>query len=564
MPGKKNNTLTEISLTEETERLYASAFAFRETKLWNRVSGDRRQLFAVDCGSLGTAFGCIERAERGGVLPAVIAFTMEELYSHFLLADHRVRGMPEDLSGGTALPPWMLNEMAWLSFTRCDYPPKRMIDPENMRAVQSFAQQRGFRVSGTAGYPRFSRILPGRAPWRELSRDDMERLSCVLEAAAAIAKEYPTSYVRFQGIHYLAITGKEVKVPYYRQVKGAYVHSGELELSLRAADPDCPKAGFKRLDFLLGDYCAARCLYGGTGSQELADILKQKERIPGRTAACGIVHAPEPMQENPAAAPVYPAFFFVVDVEEEKLQLLHPIIDFAGAFPELPDVFLHAFLSRASMPETIIAQDLRTYNLLFRTAEAAGCRIVLAEETNHHPDSLEDAEISFFYYSLEKEEVMEEAMPPGSLCYPDWQALWKGPLPPLSFVIRVKEVYGSYSFTVRVSADDLLADLHEIIQKECEFENDHPHAFDLEISGGTKGKEYLSDSFDGQYRTTNRYTLREAGLRKGKEFLYIFDFGDNWRFSCKVMQEISENTMQYEILSRTGERPEQYPEDAWF
>ena len=44
----------------------------------------------------------------------------------------------------------------------------------------------------------------------------------------------------------------------------------------------------------------------------------------------------------------------------------------------------------------------------------------------------------------------------------------------------------------------------------------------------------------------------------GQKFLYIFDFGEEWRFSCKVLRELDEPTEKPEVVRASGEAPEQY------
>lgn len=69
---------------------------------------------------------------------------------------------------------------------------------------------------------------------------------------------------------------------------------------------------------------------------------------------------------------------------------------------------------------------------------------------------------------------------------------------------------------------------------------------------------YYVDGMDGK-RSTDDYTLNQAGLHKGKQFKYIFDFGDEWRFQCKVLKVLRGDTPEPMILKSMGDAPEQYP-----
>ena len=38
-----------------------------------------------------------------------------------------------------------------------------------------------------------------------------------------------------------------------------------------------------------------------------------------------------------------------------------------------------------------------------------------------------------------------------------------------------------------------------------------------------------------------------------------FDFGDEWRFQCRVMQELEEKTKYFRVIKAVGDPPAQYP-----
>ena len=65
---------------------------------------------------------------------------------------------------------------------------------------------------------------------------------------------------------------------------------------------------------------------------------------------------------------------------------------------------------------------------------------------------------------------------------------------------------------------------------------------------------------DEEYRHTCDYKLHQLNLQKSDKFLFIFDFGDDWHFQCKVLRVIDEDTKEAEILRSVGEPPEQYPD----
>ena len=103
-------------------------------------------------------------------------------------------------------------------------------------------------------------------------------------------------------------------------------------------------------------------------------------------------------------------------------------------------------------------------------------------------------------------------------------------------MISVSPYTGCYRH-IRVCADITLEELHNIIQDVFLFDNDHLYAF-----------------------SAANYRLRDIALFKGKKFLYLFDFGDEWCFECRILRAITENTTGYQILRSKGAAPEQYPD----
>jgi len=85
------------------------------------------------------------------------------------------------------------------------------------------------------------------------------------------------------------------------------------------------------------------------------------------------------------------------------------------------------------------------------------------------------------------------------------------------------------------------------------------------------GNPFADDDEDGEsagdVRTT---TLADLQLGKGQNFLYLFDYGDEWRFNVRVhaINEDADPDAQYPVLVESvGEAPEQYPDweedDEW-
>ncbi len=76
--------------------------------------------------------------------------------------------------------------------------------------------------------------------------------------------------------------------------------------------------------------------------------------------------------------------------------------------------------------------------------------------------------------------------------------------------------------------------------------------------------EYFAEEDElgsGNVRTT---TLEELDLEPRQEFIYLFDYGDEWRFKVRVhaINENADPEAEYpRLVESVGEAPEQYP--AW-
>lgn len=128
-----------------------------------------------------------------------------------------------------------------------------------------------------------------------------------------------------------------------------------------------------------------------------------------------------------------------------------------------------------------------------------------------------------------------------------------------SYVISVSLGTGCYRH-IRIGAKATLYKLHQAILNAFDFEDDHQHAFFMDNRVWSPGDAYYSSKAEGWERLTKKYTLEKLRLEKGSKFKYVFDFGDEWVFQCKILWELEEKTDIPCIIRSVGESPEQYPE----
>ena len=106
---------------------------------------------------------------------------------------------------------------------------------------------------------------------------------------------------------------------------------------------------------------------------------------------------------------------------------------------------------------------------------------------------------------------------------------------------------------------DTLHDLHRMIQKAFEFDNDHLYAF--YVGHGMMQETYVIDDAvtNGDELSADETELGMLELRKGQSFSYLFDFGDMWWFDIRVLGMKAGRIQAPEITKAVGKAPEQYP-----
>lgn len=127
-----------------------------------------------------------------------------------------------------------------------------------------------------------------------------------------------------------------------------------------------------------------------------------------------------------------------------------------------------------------------------------------------------------------------------------------------SYIIKVGLEANCYRH-IRIGKQETLSTLSEAILGAFNFDNDHCYAFFMDDRYRSKTNAYYCDYMEEDCASSCKVTLRQLMLRKGDKFKYLFDFGDEWRFQCQVMQELEEKTNAPRVIKSVGEAPEQYP-----
>jgi hypothetical protein len=122
---------------------------------------------------------------------------------------------------------------------------------------------------------------------------------------------------------------------------------------------------------------------------------------------------------------------------------------------------------------------------------------------------------------------------------------------------------------IELRGDQTLADLGQEIPPAFGFDDDHLWSFFLSGKRWDESSEYASMQMDdirgaGRQRTADRLRIRDAPA--GREFLFLFDYGDEWLFGVKLVRsgEVEPAASYPRVVASHGEAPPQYPDaDDW-
>ena len=133
-----------------------------------------------------------------------------------------------------------------------------------------------------------------------------------------------------------------------------------------------------------------------------------------------------------------------------------------------------------------------------------------------------------------------------------------------SYVISVSLGRGCYRH-IRISGKCSLWDLHCAIIDAFEFDDDHAHAFFMDNVKWSDRDSYYTEAIGEGRPTTEKTRIGSVGLYKGMAFKYVFDFGDEWVFQCKVLKVETGDSGEAVVIKSKGEAPSQYgdADDEW-
>lgn len=530
-----------------SDKLFELAFIYKKTKLWKMLWDN--EIFAVSLpdGQIGycSVMGAI------GEHCALGLYVGEKGFNSFRL----VLAGPGSVAG--------LNYHEFLlsqECLQCAFENKDGLTNEEAEAAREYARKHRIVLRGRNAFPHFVKFRPNYVPWFLREEADQRNLCEALEAAIAVAAQVEKKGKEALGLR--EVDGTTQTVPLLERRGGGFAW-GSTRL------PPALPIQYPRPDFI-NDITAAKVLQ-----------LKKSGMW-----ECEVLRFPEPIQEDPECAPCFPVILMLVSSGGDEI--LQPQI--SQKYDEEPEDLLEKFaqllLEQRFRPSLLSIRSERTRALLEDFCSRAGIRIRMCEEmpamdeavdslmshlgvNEPTPDSvaeildmllsLDDTELSNLPDDVREQfaSILEQENLPDELT-DELAGKLRLNRDNQSYVISVSCCKGCYRH-IRISGNNTLEDLHEAIQEAFAFDNDHAYAFFMDNALWSSGDAYYAPGIgELDERDASEFCLGQLGLSEGRQFKYLFDFGDEWLFQCRVLRVLDERTEKPAVVRVQGEPPEQY------
>ena len=554
-------------------QLYEKAFAFRNLKLWEKLEDD--QVFAVQVGDQTcyiNIMGMLGQHYSMAVYPGENA--LRGLWRMYQMADTTEL---EEMAAGFGQ-----------ESLQCEFHPKEELFEDALEAVQNYLKSKGSSMRGKKNelLPQFVRFRPYREQKVISEPAEMEMLGEALDGAIWLANKMGKKIRSLASMSF----GYDEKMPLLHR-------DGDSWRMEEISMPEEPEIEYP---------------VGHTPN----DIYKAKTRKLKKkgTWTCELMLMPELSTAEGTDEKVYPWALLTLNIPDRKGIQVQPVRDYETRTEVMLDKIMEAMFRENVCPKEIEVSDDRTYALLSEWCPEMGIRLTMLD---YQPDEMGELEESLLMQS-QPEKVIEgmEQMLDMLLMLPD-EVLFDNPelgsyvaafremakepampesmrskittiiarydrhegkgkkkgklvslgkgkgkknaIPEKSFVISVSLGTGCYRH-IQISNLAMLEDLSDEILDAFEFDNDHAHAFFMDNRAFSWNNAYYMRGMGEGEAETDETTLAESGLQVGQKFKYIFDFGDEWTFQCKVLKELDEITPSPTIVRTKGNPPPQYPD----
>ncbi len=514
-----------------SDELFRLAFEYRKTKLWHKVPVS--MIFAVKLAGGEIGYISIVDSDR--------ANNGLELY----IGEKGFRSLCAILEADTWMSLEYQERLIEQQCLLCTFEMKHALAPYEREEVANYTRSAGIKLAGKNAYPQFIKCTPGCYPWR--LEDDGEKamlceaLAAAIELSKLLEKKLPIE------LGLMDYDDEKQEIACFEKKNGRY------------------ELGFIKLPKKESSKWPAPQASNDIG---VANLKKMKKT---GIWECGLLRFYRPIQNEGEEIPVYPIILLALDISTNYILPVDLAVHYEENPEELLNFFINALIQQNICPKKIKVRDDRTYTFFKMFCEKLKISLSMEDKL----PTLEDAEYEFYeHFYMDEEEVLQKEKEMMELGYSiEWEeteeksaykentkvtSIYARTEP--SYVISVSLGAGCYRH-IQISGQSTLYQFHRAILDAFQFDDDHAHAFFMDNVCWSQKDCYYTEIVENGHRTTEKCKLNKLGLQKDDRFKYLFDFGDEWTFQCKVLRVLEEQTPQAIVIKSKGEAPEQY--GAW-
>lgn len=561
------------------DKLYKLAFDFKKVKLWEKV--DEAEIFAVKLSD--NRIGYITVTGMAGRVFMLAVYIGENAVQALLKMMFEI---PYFFSNFEQREFMLMQDCLQCCFENKDY-----IGEEEASLVKDYAKKHRVKISGKDAYPFFWKYTPYRVPSKISSEDDAEDLCEALSAALEIAKRLKDGFSK-EKIGLKKVSKRTKKIIMLENTDSGFKISKTDFPKIRAAKFPVPKC-----------------------DNELA-FTRLKTFENKIELECEIIRQMEPIVEEEGSTDAgFPAVMYAVNAKSYFVLPVVPVLFYEDNPDKLMDNFLQSLTKFEICPTAVKVINKQTYEFFKPFCEKLGIDMEYVsepsdfmeeiqeklEDNSDMDDDFEDAEmeeeqleqfnqllnglLGVSRGNMSKEEfvdllgslgvsipddfsdnlnIIEDRsktadLPDNVISLDSKRKKSSDIVSDTAYVISVSVYKGCYRH-IKISGDSTLFDLHLAIIDAFDFYDDHLHVFFMDNKIWSKRESYYDERASESGYTTSEITLEELELSVGKQFKYVFDFGDEWLLQCKVLKRLNEPNVKTQIIKSIGESPEQYPE----
>lgn len=331
--------------------LFETAFRYKKTKFWKKISGDEPFWIRFTDGSEGLVS---VMGQVGEHCAAAVYMAGDPLYTYYAVSTQEPN------------PVWYLERERVLSqdcvqmvFDNQEY----LFDAE-IDAARSYAQRHGIRFSGKNAFPHFVRFSPSKNPWHPETETEEQHLKEAAEACIAISeiigKKKPREF------------GFQRMTPFLREIPLVVCEGGKWKFSgmktlPRFKEPETPQP-----------------------MPDAKKMAKVKKYRTDGTLETRLVMVPATIRGENGQAPYYPYLLMALHREKEILLFPETVKSLDEEAGRIVDILLDQLIEAKWKPARILAEDKRTFTLLTPLAEGIGAKLTKVPALDMLDEFLDD------------------------------------------------------------------------------------------------------------------------------------------------------------------------------